>query len=101
MYPVIAAFRANIDPKAWAAGKIGWLADPFDVLRQTTEEMCSVIKQEHADNKDKPAEVGRKEAAYRMLWDRPNGARRARRDLTTTPFRKANRRLFRVGQYDK
>jgi hypothetical protein len=68
LYPVIAAFRANIDPKAWKAGKFAWLADPFDVLKETTEEMCSVIRQEHADNKDKPAEVGRKEAAYRGCY---------------------------------
>jgi hypothetical protein len=68
LYPAIAAFRANIDPKAWAAGKFAWLADPFDVLKKTTEEICSVIKQEHADNKDKPAEVGRKEAAYRGCY---------------------------------
>ncbi|WP_414463548.1 AIPR family protein [Hyphomicrobium sp. DY-1] len=68
LYPVVAAFRANIDPKAWATGKFRWLADPFDVLKETTEEMCSVIRQEHADNKDKPAEVGRKEAAYRGCY---------------------------------
>jgi hypothetical protein len=32
------------------------------------EEMASVVKQDHKDNKGKPAEVGRKEAAYRLCY---------------------------------
>jgi hypothetical protein len=28
--------------------------------------MAEVVKQEHTDNKEKPAEIGRKEAAYRL-----------------------------------
>jgi hypothetical protein len=68
LYPVISAFRANIDTKAWNAGKFRWLADPVDVLKANTEEICRVIRQEHTDNNNKPAEVGRKEAAYRGCY---------------------------------
>lgn len=68
LYPVVSAFRANIDPKAWAEGKLVWLADPFEILKSSADEMCSVIRQEHEDNNEKPAEVGRKEAAYRGCY---------------------------------
>jgi len=30
--------------------------------------MAAVVKQEHTDNKEKPAEVGRKKAAYRGCY---------------------------------
>ena len=65
LYPAVAAFRANINADAWKDGKLDWLVDPFDVLKETVAEMCDVIIQEHKDNDNKPAEVGRKEAAYR------------------------------------
>lgn len=64
LYPMLAAFRANVSRPAWDEGRFKWLADPEDLLKATIEEMAQIVKQEHADNKGKPAEVGRKEAAY-------------------------------------
>jgi len=69
LYPMLAAFRANISPSAWKQGKFEWLADDIeDVLNSTIEEMIQVVQQEHKDNNSKPAEVGRKEAAYRGCY---------------------------------
>ena len=68
VYPVLAAFRANIDPNRWTKGKFAWLEEPATLLKDTIDEMCEVIKQEHIENKEKPAEVGRKEAAYRGCY---------------------------------
>jgi hypothetical protein len=68
VYPVLAAFRANIDHAKWGKGSFTWLDDPQLLLTNTIEEMCEVIKQEHMENKEKPAEVGRKEAAYRGCY---------------------------------
>lgn len=69
IYPMLAAFRANISYKAWTEKRqLEWLTDPFQLLEKTVEEMSLIIKQEHQDNKGKPAEVGRKEAAYRGCY---------------------------------
>lgn len=68
VYPMLASFRANVDTVKWAAGTFAWLDDPKSLLKATIEEMCEVIKQEHTDNKEKPGEVGRKEAAYRGCY---------------------------------
>ena len=68
IYPMVAAFRANIDPKKWDDGEFEWLDEPISVLDATIAEMCEIITQEHTDNKNKPAEVGRKEAAYRGCY---------------------------------
>lgn len=68
LYPMLAAFRANISHSAWQAGKFEWLTDPNDLLKATYEEMAQIIKQEYEDNNRKPAEVGRKEAAYRGCY---------------------------------
>jgi AIPR protein len=65
LYPMLAAFRANVSRKAWEAGKFEWLVEPLELLDATIEEMTEIIHQEHTENKNKPAEVGRKEAAYR------------------------------------
>lgn len=67
-YPMITGLRANIDPKEWKKGKFVWLLDPMELLNEIMEEMSAIIRQEHKDNKDKPAEVGRKEAAYRACY---------------------------------
>jgi hypothetical protein len=66
--PMLAAFRANVDREAWAAGRFAWIQDPAGLLAATVEEMADIVKQEHTDNKQKPAEVGRKEAAYRLCY---------------------------------
>lgn len=68
LYPMLAAFRANISHPAWKEGRFEWLAPPEDLLKATYEEMAQILKQEHADNKGKPGEVGRKEAAYRGCY---------------------------------
>lgn len=68
LYPMLAAFRANVSRPAWDEGRFEWLADPEDLLKATIEEMAQIVKQEHSDNKGKPAEVGRKEAAYRGCY---------------------------------
>lgn len=68
LYPVVAAFRVNIDRAAWDQGRLEWRVPPLELLDDTIEEMCQVIRQEHTDNKDKPAEVGKKDAAYRGCY---------------------------------
>jgi hypothetical protein len=60
LYPMLAAFRANVSREAWAKGSMEWIADPEELLAAVIDEMASVVKQDHQDNKGKPAEVGRK-----------------------------------------
>lgn len=67
-YPMLAAFRANVSREAWAQGSLEWLVDPEDLLEKVWEEMAEIVRQEHDDNKRKPAEVGRKDAAYRLCY---------------------------------
>jgi hypothetical protein len=66
--PILAAFRANVDRDAWEKDRFKWIRDPKKLLMATIEEMADIIKQEHKDNKNKPAEIGRKEAAYRLCY---------------------------------
>lgn len=68
LYPILAAFRANVSPDAWEEGRFEWLMDPHELLTATHEEMIRIVQQEHKDNNSKPAEVGRKEAAYRGCY---------------------------------
>jgi hypothetical protein len=68
LYPIVASFRANIDPEKWAEGKFVWLTDPFKLMDEMSGELAEIIKQEHKENNGKPAEVGRKEAAYRGCY---------------------------------
>ncbi len=68
LYPMLAAFRANISRADWDAGKFVWVKPPLEVLDATVDELCEIIKQEHVGNNDKPAEVGRKESAYRQCY---------------------------------
>lgn len=68
LYPMLAAFRANVSRDAWEKGKFEWMVEPNDLLKAVVDEMAAVVKQEHTDNKEKPAEVGRKEAAYRGCY---------------------------------
>lgn len=68
VHPMLASFRANIDPVKWAAGTFAWLDDPKSLLKATIGEMSELIKLEHKENNGKPAEVGRKEAAYRGCY---------------------------------
>ena len=68
LYPMVAAFRANISRPEWNEGRLEWLVNPKDLLKATIKEMAQIVRQEYDDNKSKPAEVGRKEAAYRGCY---------------------------------
>ena len=65
---MLAGFRANVSREAWEQGNFKWMVEPNDLLKAVIEEMATIVKQEHTDNKEKPAEVGRKEAAYRGCY---------------------------------
>lgn len=65
LFPALAAFRALVDQKAWDDGRFEWLIEPMEIIDDVVAEMRSVIFAEHQANLWKPAEVGRKEAAYR------------------------------------
>jgi len=68
VYPIIAAFRANISQKAWDEGKFEWIVDPAKLLHDSFDGMASIVRKEYADNNSKPAEVGKREAAYRGCY---------------------------------
>ncbi|WP_445629873.1 AIPR family protein [Nostoc sp. DSM 114167] len=68
LYPMVAAFRANISREAWQQGKLEWRVEPEELLKVTINEMVEIVLKENEDNKGKPAEVGRKEAAYRGCY---------------------------------
>jgi hypothetical protein len=68
LYPMAAAFRANISRAAWEQGKLEWLVKPEELLEATIDEMAEIVLKENEDNKGKPAEVGRKVAAYRSCY---------------------------------
>ncbi|MEH2379138.1 MAG: AIPR family protein [Nostoc sp.] len=68
LYPMVAAFRANISRAAWEQGELDWLVNPEELLKATIDEMAGIVLKENEDNKGKPAEVGRKEAAYRGCY---------------------------------
>jgi len=68
LYPMLAAFRANVSLEEWRKGKFVWLMPPEQLLELVIDEMMEIVLQADADNKGKPAEVGRKEAAYRMCF---------------------------------
>lgn len=64
VYPIFAAFRANIRKKAWDEGRLEWIVDPEDLLAETIDPLCDVVRRAYEDYRGKPAEVGKKEAAY-------------------------------------
>lgn len=68
LYPMLAAFRANISPSAWVEGRLEWLMDPEELLKAVIDEMAEIVIQEHKDNNRMPAEVGKKESAYRGCY---------------------------------
>ncbi len=68
LLPTLAAFRANVDPTAWKAGKLEWLMDNEALLQLVIKEFAETISREHQDNKRRPAEVGRRDAAYRLCY---------------------------------
>jgi len=68
LYPVLGALRANMSKKAWEEGRFEWLTPPEQLIDEVFEECGELVLQEHKDNNLKPAEVGRKEAAYRGCY---------------------------------
>lgn len=68
LYPMVSAFRANISRTAWEEEELKWLVNPEELLKATIDEMAGIVLKENEDNKGKPAEVGRKEAAYRGCY---------------------------------
>ena len=68
LLPAVAGFRALVDQDAWDEGRFEWLVDPMKIIDDVVPEMTEVIFAEHQANLGKPAEVGRKEAAYRGCY---------------------------------
>lgn len=64
LYPIFAAFRANISPRAWNNGKFEWITNPEDLLVEQINQMCGYVRNEYYEQKRKPAEVGKKHSVY-------------------------------------
>ncbi len=64
VFPIFSAFRANVSEKAWEKGKFEWIVDPEQLLHDTIDQLCQVIRTAYADNRSDPALVGKKQAAY-------------------------------------
>ena len=62
--PIFAAFRANVSPSAWAKGEFEWIVDPEELLGDSIDQMCEIRQDAYQDNNAKPADVGKKQAAY-------------------------------------
>ncbi|EOW9442536.1 AIPR family protein [Vibrio cholerae] len=68
LYPMMAAFRANISLSEWKKGNFQWLVEPSILLPQVINELTDKVTALHKDNKNKPAEVGRKATAYELCY---------------------------------
>ena len=68
LYPMLAAFRANVSQKSWNEGKLEWLMDPLEILPVVIKEMADIITNAHKEQKNKPGEVGRKATAYQLCY---------------------------------
>jgi hypothetical protein len=64
LYPVFAAFRANVSETSWKKGRFEWIVDPEQLLEDTIEQLCEVVRTAYFDNNSVPALVGKKQAAY-------------------------------------
>ncbi|MCC5620237.1 hypothetical protein LC574_02410, partial [Nostoc sp. CHAB 5715] len=64
IYPIFSAFRANVSPTAWQDGKFEWIVPPCELLNETIDQLCEVIRQAYVDNNGVPATIGKKQAAY-------------------------------------
>ena len=69
IFPMIAAFRANVD---WnpSEGKFEWIIPLEEIVPRVMEDLVRVCVSEHRDNNMKPEYVGRREAAYRQCYDK-------------------------------
>jgi hypothetical protein len=68
VYPIFAAFRANIDHKAWATGEFKWIMPPDELLAETINDLCDVVRAAYGDLNNDPAQVGKKPSAYRSCY---------------------------------
>lgn len=64
VYPIFAAFRANVSEADWKKGEFSWVVDPEQLLLETIDQLCAVIRTAYTDNRSDPAVVGKKQAAY-------------------------------------
>ena len=64
VYPIFSAFRANVDMDAWENGEFAWLMDPDELLDQTIDKLCSIVRTAYDENKNDPAQVGKRQGAY-------------------------------------
>lgn len=68
LYPMLAAFRANLSKQAWDEGRFEWLVDIDELLNSVVDKITKIILEVHKDQKQKPGEVGRKLPAYEMCY---------------------------------
>ena len=66
-YPIIAAFRANIDQEAWDNRQFKWKEKnpPFELLDSAISDLCAGIKEEYNEKRQQPALVGKNTGAYK------------------------------------
>jgi AIPR protein len=69
LYPMISAFRANID---WdlETGRFEWYMPLDDLLKKVFNDLVEVCVTEHRDNGLKPDLVGKRESSYRQCYDK-------------------------------
>ncbi|SEL79076.1 AIPR protein [Sphingomonas palmae] len=68
IYPIFAAFRANIDQKAWSDGEFKWIMPPEQLLAESINDLCDVVRAAYNDLNQDPAQVGKKPSAYRSCY---------------------------------
>jgi hypothetical protein len=68
IYPIFAAFRANIDQAAWQKGVFKWIMPPEELLAETINDLCDVVRAAYTDLNNDPAQVGKKPSAYRSCY---------------------------------
>ncbi|WP_434381571.1 AIPR family protein [Melittangium boletus] len=68
LFPILAAFRANVSPEDWAKGKMTWLVPVEDLLNVLIEDLVNTALEENDKNNKKPAEVGRRDSAYKLCY---------------------------------
>jgi hypothetical protein len=69
LYPMLAAFRANVD---WnlAARKFDWKVPLTDIVPQVIDDLVRVCVTEHRDNNLAPDKVGKRESTYVQCYDK-------------------------------
>ena len=69
LYPMLAAFRANID---WdlQRGKFEWKVPPKELVPQVIDDLVRGCVTEHRDNNLQPDKVGKRESTYAQCFDK-------------------------------